>query len=166
MDTLYSWLKRITVGGCCAVLAAAFLALLLNLTLNSAVWLGGSPDLSRFQLTFDRCSAYFGSTALAVTVELLAVFALGAAVGVATMPFADTPAELLRLSLLHFLITGMLALIAGWSYRWFGMEPGCGAAAVLGVYTVIYAAVWGLRWVFWYAELCQMRRALKLLKGK
>lgn len=157
------WLKRMALGGICAVGAVFILALLLNFILNSISILGSTPDYSNIQFTFDWCAAYFGSAALAVTVELTAVFALGAAIGLATLPFSDTWTSLLGLSLLHFVVTGGLALLVGWSYSWFGMGPD-GPRIVLILYLVIYLLIWFIRWLVWYAELRQMRRALGLEK--
>lgn len=164
METKNSWLKRMALGGLCAVAAVLVLTLLLNAALNSIVWLGSMPGNAGLQLTFDRCTAYFGSTALAVAVELASVFALGAAIGLATLPFAETWTALLGLSLLHFFITGALAQLVGWAYQWFGMAPGDGVWMVSVVYLVIYIFIWGVRWAFWYAELRRMRKALKQWK--
>lgn len=162
MEGKYSWLKRMLLGGCCAVAAALLVTLLVNFVLSSITWGGGAPDYSKIELTPDWCSAYFGSDAAALLVELLSVFALGAAVGLATLPFADQGKKLALLSLAHFLITGALAQAVGWAYQWLGYSPGDGPWIVLAIYVVIYALIWGGRWIFWYAELRKMRKALGL----
>lgn len=166
MEGTYSRLKRMLLGGCCAVGAALLVTLLVNFVLNSITWDGGTPDYSNFELTPDRCTAYFGSDAAAILVEFLCVFALGAAVGLATLPFADEGKKLALLSLAHFIITGALALAVGWSYRWLGYSPAGGPWIVLAVYVVIYALIWGGRWIFWYTELRKLRRALGLKQKK
>lgn len=158
-------LKRMLWGGLYAVGAALILILLLNLLLNSLLW-GGSIEHYSIQLTFDRCADYFGSAALALTVELLAVFALGAAIGLSTLPFAETWPSLLSTSILHFLITGALAQIVGWAYQWFGFAPADGPWIVLVIYLIIYALIWGIRWVIWHAELRKMRKALRRKQGE
>ena len=163
MTTKHPWLKRMILGGCCALGAVLLLIFLLNFILNSIVW-GGHPDHSNFQLTFDRCAyEQFGSAILAVLVEFIAVFALGAAIGLATLPFSDTWTSMLGLSFLHFVITGGLALLVGWSYGWFGMGPS-GPSIVIVIYLVIYLLIWLIRWLVWYTELRQIRHALGLNK--
>lgn len=164
METKRLWLKRMVWGGILAVAAALALTLLVNFVLNSITWGGGSPDYSDIQLTFDRCAAYFGSTWLAVLVELLSVFVLGMGIGLATLPFAQTWTSLLGLSFLHFVVTGLVAQVVGWSYLWFGMSPREGPWMILILYVALYVLIWGVRWIFWYAELRKLRKALGLDK--
>ena len=157
MDTKRLWLKRMALGGLVAVGAVLALILLLNLLANGVIW-GERLDYYNFQFTTDRCAYEFGSAALAVTVELCCVFALGAAIGLATLPFAETWTSLLGLSILHFVITGGLALLAGWSYRWLSLSW----QMFLAAYVVIYLVIWLVRWLVWYSELRRMRKALHL----
>lgn len=160
------WLKRMVLGGLCAVGAALLILLCLNFVVNSIVWAwGGTPDYTDIQLTFDRCVAYFGSAALAVTVELLSVFLLGAAIGLSTLPFAETWTSLFLPSVLHFIVTGILTQIVGWSYQWFGFARAEGPWIVLALYLVIYILIWAIRWIVWYVELRKIRRALNLKQG-
>lgn len=165
MEGTYSGLKRMLLGGFCAVGVALLVTLLINFLINSIVWGTQIPAYS-IELTPDRCTAYFGSDAAAILVEFLCVFALGAAAGLATLPFADEGKKLALLSLAHFVITGALTLAVGWSYQWLGFSPADGPWIVLAVYVVIYALIWGGRWIFWYAELRKMRRALGLKQKK
>lgn len=160
-----NWLRRALAGGCIAVGGALLLALLLNLFLHSVSW-GGSAGYTGIQLTFDRCAYYFGTAALAVAVELLAVFLLGAAIGLATLPFDRTWTSMQVQSLLHFVLTGVLALAVGWAYCWFGFGSGEGFWLVLTVYLLLYLLIWAVRWVIWYAELLRMRRTLHLKPEK
>lgn len=160
-----NWLRRALAGGCIAAGGALLLALFLNLFLHSVSW-GGGAGYSGIQLTFDRCADYFGSAALATTVELLAVFLLGAAIGLATLPFDRTWTSMQVQSLLHFVLTGALALAVGWAYCWFGFGSGEGFWLVLIVYLLLYLLIWAVRWVIWYAELRRMRRALHLKPEK
>ena len=163
METKRLWLKRMALGGFIAVAAVLAFILLLNVLANSVIW-GGRLDYYNFQFTTDRCAyVQFGSPALAVAVEMVCVFALGAAIGLATLPFAETWTSLLGLSLLHFVVTGGLSLLVGWSYGWFGLGPE-GPWMVLALYLAIYVLIWGIRWVVWYAELRKMRKALHLKK--
>lgn len=158
MDTKRLWFKRMALGGLCAVAGTLAFILVVNFVVNSISILGSTPDYTNIQLTTDRATAYFGSAVLAVIVELLAVFALGAAVGLATLPFAETWTSLLGLSVLHFAVTGGLALLVGWSYCWLGLSW----QAFLAVYLAIYLLIWLVRWVIWYSELRRMRKALHL----
>lgn len=157
-------IKRMLLGGLIAVAADLILILLVNFVLNSITWGGGTPDYSNIQLTFDRCAVYFGSAALAVAVELLSVFVLGMGIGLATLPFAQTWTSLLGLSFLHFIVTGLVAQVVGWSYLWFGMSPHDGPWMILILYVALYVLIWGVRWIFWYTELRKMRKALGLKK--
>lgn len=158
------WIKRMILGGIWAVVIMLALTLLLNVFLNSIIW-GGKLYYYSIQLTFDRCAAYFGSAALAATVEYLSVFVLGAAIGLTTLPFAETWTSLFVPSVLHFIITGVLAQLVGWSYQWFGFAPANGPWIVLVIYLVIYILIWAIRWIIWYVELCKMRKALNLKQG-
>lgn len=160
-ETAKVWLKRIGIGGLCGVALALLITLLLNFLLNSISILGSTPDYTNICLTFDRCAAYFGSVGAAVAVEWTAVFALGGAVGIATLPFDEERGRLALLSLAHFVVTGALSLAVGWAYGWFGLGP-AGPGMVVTLYTLIYAAVWAVRWAVWYRELLRLRRALGL----
>lgn len=166
MEVRFSRLKRMLLGGCCAAAAVLLITLLVNFVLNSLTWGGGAPGYDKFELTPDRCTAYFGSDALAAAVELLSVFALGAAIGLATLPFAGEGKKLALFSLAHFIITGALAQVVGWAYQWLGFSPAGGPWIVLGLYAAIYALIWGGRWIIWYAELRKMRAALGLNQKK
>ena len=155
------WIKRALLGGLCAVAAVFILILLLNLVLNSIAW-GGRLDYYNVQFTFDRCAyGQFGSPSLAVLTEFAAVFLLGCAIGLSTLPFSETWTSMLGLSFLHFAATGGLSLLVGWSYGWFGFGPG-GPVIVLVLYLIIYLLIWLIRWIVWYTELCQIRKALGL----
>ena len=85
---------------------------------------------------------------------------LGAEVGGATLPFAEEGRKLLIQSLLHLAATLLTAAAMGavlWSW---------GGAAVFAVYTaLVYALVWLGRWVSWWTEAEQLRRALGLGPG-
>ena len=164
METKRLWLKRMLLGGLCAVGAVLAFILLLNIFANGVIW-GGRLDYYNFQFTTDRCAyVQFGSAALAVAVEMVCVFALGAAIGLSTLPFAETWTSLLGPSILHFVLTGVLAQLVGWSYGWFGFSPAEGPWMVLAAYLVIYVLIWGIRWIVWYTELRKMRKALGLKK--
>lgn len=90
----------------------------------------------------------------------LAAFVLGAAVGIATLPFEETGRELAKRSAAHFALTAVLALL----FNWAGV--GLETLTALAVYAAIYAVVWGVRWVRWYFELSAVRKKLGLTGGK
>lgn len=158
-----SCIKRMLFGGLISMAAALALILLVNFVLNSITW-DGSPDYSNIQLTFDRCAVYFGSPWLATTAELLSVFVLGMGIGLSTLPFAETWTALLGLSFLHFVVTGLVAQVVGWTYLWFGMSPREGPWMILILYVALYVLIWGVRWIFWYIELRKLRKAFGLTK--
>ena len=96
--------------------------------------------------------------AVAATYGLL--FALGAAAGVATLPFAQQGRALVLHSLAHFAITaGLWAMLLGLCFgvrRWQSWLLG------LGLLGLLYALIWLARWVGWYAELGAIRSKLGL----
>lgn len=157
METKRLWVKRMVLGGFAAVGAVLVFILLLNVLANSVIW-GGRLEYYNFQFTTDRCAHEFGSAALAVAVEMVCVFALGAAIGLATLPFAETWTSLLGLSVLHFVVTGGLVLLVGWSYGWLSLSW----QVFLAVYLAVYLVIWLARWLVWYTELRRMRKALHL----
>ena len=162
MEIKRLWFRRMILGGVAAVGVVLLLILLLNLFLNSILW-GGRLDYYNFQFTTDRCAyVQFGSVGAAVAVEMACVFALGAVIGLATLPFSETWTSMLGLSILHFVATGGLAMLVGWSYGWFGLGPEEGPWMVLAACQGVYLLIWFVRWCVWYRELLQMRKALHL----
>lgn len=152
---------RILIGGLAAVGAALGVIVLLNLFLNSILW-GGRPDHYSIQLTTDRAAHYFGSSPLAVLVEMLVIFVFGACVGLTTLPFAETWTRLPGFSVLHFVVTGGLVQLLGWSYRWLSIHRGW--LILLAGYVTVYLLIWLIRWLRWSAEVRQLRKALGLKK--
>lgn len=118
----------------------------------------GKVPVGDFNLVAGATVAMFGSYWLAVTVEFICMFALGAAIGISSMPFADDTRSLLKDSFVHFIITGGLVLLNarvltildwGWGF-------------VLIPYTLLYLLIWFGRWVGWYVEVAQIRVKLGL----
>ena len=87
--------------------------------------------------------------------------ALGCMAGLATRPFADDGAELVRNSLLHYAVTAglfaALILVTG------GNALGC-FVLVLAL-TALYLGIWLARWIGWYMEVMQIRQLLGLAPG-
>lgn len=101
------------------------------------------------------------SWAIAVTCAL--AFALGAAAGVATLPFADSGRELVVRSLVHFAVTAALwSLLLG---ACFGVRGPMAWLVWLGALALLYALIWLGRWVGWYAEVAAIREKLGLAPG-
>lgn len=99
--------------------------------------------------------------AIAVTCAL--AFALGAAAGVATLPFADSGRELVVRSLVHFAVTAALwSLLLG---ACFGVRGPMAWLVWLGALALLYALIWLGRWVGWYAEVAAIREKLGLAPG-
>lgn len=154
MNRIRPYLCPALMGG---VLAAAVLWLLCFFIASIDLF-GGSFDLAdtlyRMELATDEAYHFFGSRALAAAWQVTTVFLLGAAAGVATVPFAQEGGALLKQSVCHFLITGVLAVAAGW----FVLSPW----TVLALYVPLYLLIWAGRWVGWYLELADLRAQLGL----
>ena len=159
MDTVFPrrmYLRRALLGGILAWLALFLLCFLLA----SVDFFGGRLDLmdalSRLKLSPDRAYLAFGrSRVLANLYESAAVFALGACLGLSTLPFDETWTKLRLLSWLHFPVTCLCAAAALWfvvSSPW----------AALGIGGLSYLAVFLCRWLCWYGELLDIRRELRL----
>ena len=96
----------------------------------------------------------------AVVITYLLCFALGAAVGLATLPFADEGRALVVQSLGHFALTaGICALLLGLC---FGVRQWPSWLLGLGLLALFYVLVWLARWVGWYAEADAIRKKLGL----
>ena len=104
-----------------------------------------------FRLVSSDLVRLAGSEVLALVIQLLLYFALGALLGLSTLPFADDGRSLVLRSLAHFAVTaGVLALtvwLLGWAWSW----------QALAVYLMVLAAVYILirlaRSVGWYSEV-------------
>lgn len=154
MNSLRPYLRPALIGG---ALAAAALWLLCFF-IAGMDFFGGSfhlwDTLYRMELATDEAYLFFGSRALAAAWQVGTVFLLGAAAGVAAVPFAEETGTLLKQSLLHFSTTGLLAVAAGW----FVLSPW----TVLALYVPLYLLIWAGRWVGWYLELSDLRALLGL----
>jgi len=119
----------------------------------------GRVPVGEFNLAARATVAMFGSYWLAVVVEFTCMFALGAAIGMASMPFADDTRSLLKESFVHFIVTGGLVLLNGWVQCLF---PSGGLAFFLVPYTLLYLLIWFGRWIGWYVEVAQIKVKLGL----
>lgn len=118
----------------------------------------GVVPVGDFNIVSRATVAMFGSYWLAAAVEFACAFALGAAIGISSMPFADDTRSLLKDSFVHFIVTGGLVLLNAWVLTI--LDWGWGF--VLIPYTLLYLLIWFGRWVGWYVEVAQIRVKLGL----
>ncbi|MBO5340806.1 MAG: DUF3021 domain-containing protein [Oscillospiraceae bacterium] len=118
----------------------------------------GTVPVGDFTLAAGATVAMFGSYWLAVVVEFTCIFALGASIGIATMPFADDTRSLLKDSFVHFIVTGALVLLNAWVFCLLDW----GWRLLLIPYTLLYLLIWFGRWVGWYVEVAQIKVKLGL----
>ena len=151
MKAYPAMLRRCLLGG---LLSAALVPGLIAL---SGV-LSGTPALP----VTAAMLASFGLRLLpALGLEILLSFAFGASLGAATAPFADDRRTLLRDSLGHLLLSGLLFFLLCALCR-FGTGLGESTAFLLGLFVLIYALVWLARWMGWYSDVLAIRDALGL----
>ena len=151
MKAYPAMLRRCLLGGLlCAALVPGLIAL-------SGV-LSGAPASP----VTAAMLASFGLRLLpALGLEILLSFAFGASLGAATAPFADDRRTLLRDSLGHLLLSGLLFFLLCALCR-FGTGLGESTAFLLGLFVLIYALVWLARWMGWYSDVLAIRDALGL----
>lgn len=158
-DTRKDWLVRILIGG---VLGAAGYLLLSFLTQPGA-WGFGNTSW-KFAFTF-----YYGNLVPEMLGGVLSGalwFAFGAEIAVATLPFAEEGASLLRRSLFHF--AAMMLTVGLWAFlNFFNSDyPLAFFRGELWHFLVpvalVYVLIWLGRWVGWYAEVAAIRARLGL----
>ena len=155
MNDKKAWIVRIVAGGLIGMAVMAFLGLLFNsfadLSLTSAVMDWVSYDLIKL----------VGSKPLAAFLQFGLYFALGAGVGVATLPFADEGKELLIHSALHFVYTAAVSSALIWLCGWNrGEWPAW--LLELTLLALLYVLVWLGRLAAWWSELDAIREKLGL----
>ena len=152
------FVTRAILGG----LAGLVLMLMGALFANSISILGGSFTLYHLSLVGHGAVLRFGSYPLAVLVQSILIFALGAMAGIATLPFAEDGKTLILHSLLHFSVTALLySLLLVLCFDLFPwLLPGW-----LAILVAVYLVVWLGRYVGWYVELAQIRAKLGLSPG-
>lgn len=117
----------------------------------------GVVPVGDFNLVSRATVAMFGSYWPAVVMEFACAFALGAAIGAATMPFADDTRSLLKESLLHFILTGALVLLNLWVHCLLDLSR-----LFLTAYVLLYLLIWFGRWIGWYVEIDRIKIKLGL----
>ena len=147
-------LTRAVMGGVVAM--ALLLAFWIWFHLTGLTPQGVVP-VGDFNLAAGATVAMFGSYWLAVAVEFTCIFALGAAIGVATMPFADDTRSLLKESVIHFIVTGSLVLLNLWVQCLLDLSR-----FFLASYALLYLLIWFGRWIGWYVEVDRIKIKLGL----
>ncbi len=117
----------------------------------------GVVPVGDFNLVSRATEAMLGSYWLAVAVEFICVFALGAAIGISSMPFADDTRSLVKDSVIHFIITGVLVLLNLWVQCLLDLSR-----FFLVSYALLYLLIWFGRWIGWYVEVDQIKIKLGL----
>lgn len=149
------WLPRALIGGCIGVAAHVLLGCLLG-----SFSLFGPAQFSGF--VFPYCNFPREIEPLGVLLSFALFALLGAEVGIATLPFADSGRELVVRSLLHYTVTAATVCL------WAGLNICSTPAdylAVLIPLTLVYLIVWLGRWVGWYTEVAALREKLGLAPG-
>ena len=155
-DTEKQWLPRALAGGIAGVaLLLAFEYVWDAMPWTGHVWNFGNP----FQVWKDWFQdADFLPFPWA---NVCLCFLMGAEVGAATLPFADSGGELVVRSLVHYAATdATVSVWAALNFGWRGTLP-----SFLVPLTLIYVLVWLGRWVGWYAEVAAIREKLGLACG-
>lgn len=151
METIKKqWLPRGLVGALAGLLLAALC--------RDALFQGGFSMPALCEPLIEQVGM-----AWAVIITCVLFFGLGAAAGIAAIPFADSGRELVLQSLVHFAVTAAL-----WSLL-LGVSVGAREPAAwllwLGSLILVYAVVWLGRWVGWFAEVAAIRAKLGLAPG-
>lgn len=155
------WLPRMVVGGIAGMALLYFIGGWLNGLGNQSLPL---QTVTAFSAVSPHLAGLVKWEPLAMAIQMALYFALGAGVGVATLPFADSGRALVARSAIHFCYTAgvfsLLVRLCRWSWgRW-------GAwLAELAILAVIYMLIWLGRWVGWYAEAAAIREKLGLAPG-
>lgn len=155
VNTGKQWLIRIFAGGVIGMALMYFVGGALNGWVNLAGFEPVSPDLI----------SLIGSKPLAAVIQFGLYFALGAGIGVATLPFAEDGKQLLLHSALHFVYTAAVFSALVW-LCWWNRSEWLVWLVELALLALVYLLIWAVRWIFWYAELRRMRRALGLNPGQ
>lgn len=150
------WLPRVLAGGVLGMVILFFVGGTINGLVNGGM-LGGDP----FRGISPDLVYLVRSTPLAAAIQFALYFALGALVGIATLPFADDGKTLVIRSLLHFAATAAVFSTLSWLCWWCWNEWKV-LLVELGLLAGFYLLVWLIRWVGWYRELLAIRQKLGL----
>lgn len=157
------WLPRILVGGIAGMALLFLVGGVFNDLVNGGLIAIGVH--TPFQAVSYDLARLVGSDAVALAIQLALYFAIGAGVGVATLPFSDEGRELLVRSALHFGYTAVMSSALIWLCGWNWGSP-LAWLAELGLVALLYVLIWGVRWLFWWFELGTIKEKLGLIRRK
>ena len=158
IDDIKGALWRILIGGLCG-----WGVLFLIGYIAGSISLWGPSSFRGFQFVDGTMEHLLGSEARAIAVQFVLFFLLGALAGVATMPFADTGKVLFLRSMAHFVATEAVVWVTV-MLNFAGTES---PLPWMKIMAVVYAVIWGLRWLGWWFELGAIRKKLGLTqRGK
>lgn len=133
--------RRICVGALCGLVAHTVVG-----------WFFGSFDFFgsyRFGFQFPYCNFPYRIEWLGILLSFALFAAVGGLLGAATLPFAKSSEVLLKRSALHVL------LLFGSIFLWIALNVHSHPTDYL-VFLVppalLYALIWGIRWVMWAAK--------------
>lgn len=147
-------LTRAVIGGVIAKLLLLGFWIWFHLTGISPQ---GRVPVGDFNLVSGATVAMFGSYWLAAAAEFACMFALGAAIGIASIPFADDTRSLVKESVIHFTVTGALVLLNLWVQCLLDLSR-----FFLICYALLYLLIWFGRWIGWCVEVDQIKVKLGL----
>ena len=155
------WLVRLLAGGVIGLAVLLPLGGVFNdLVSGGLIAMGPHPPFRLVSADLERLT---GSAPLALAIQLVLYFSLGAVVGVSTLPFADDGPALVRRSLAHFAATAALLSLTtwllGWAWNWQALR------VYLVLLLAVYLLIWLGRWVGWYVEVAAIRENLGLAPG-
>lgn len=151
-----NWIMRVLLGG----LAGDAVLLLIGFLAGSLSIYGDNHFRGLILVDGAMVLRLGGNEALAIGVQLLLCFLLGACAGVATLPFADGGRELTVRSLVHLVLTAALTALTAWLN--FGLDS---VLLCLALLAAVYFIIWLARWIGWYAEAAAIGEKLGLAPG-
>lgn len=155
------WLPRALASGLAGMALLYFIGGWFNGLGNQSLPL---EDLTAFFAVSPHLAGLVKWEPLAMAIQMALYFALGAGVGVATLPFADSGRDLVVYSAIHFCCTAGVFSLLVWLCRW-SWGRWAFWLGELGIVAVIYFLIWLGRWVGWYTEVSAIREKLGLAPG-
>lgn len=157
IDDKKSALWRVLIGGLCG-----WGVLFLIGYIAGSISLWGPASFRGFHFVDGTMERLFGSEGLAILVQFVLFFLLGALAGIATLPFADTGKVLFLRSAAHLVATEAMVCVTI-LLNFAGTES---PLPWMKLMAALYAVIWGLRWLWWWFELGAIRKKLGLTRQK
>lgn len=154
------WLPRVLTGG----LVGVALLLACVYLFDAMPWMSHSWHFRSPFIVLGGWLLHGWGYPAAPAANLCLCFLMGAEVGIATLPFADSGRELVVRSAIHFCCTAGVFSLLVWLCRW-SWGRWLTWLAELGILAMIYVLIWLGRWVGWYTEAAAIREKLGLAPG-